>query len=300
MNDRQLRHFSVLAETLNFRDAAARLNIVQPALSMSIQRLEAEFGTALFERTTRAVMLTAAGQAALIEVNKTLEHLAMARQSAFLATAGAVGNLHIGFVGSASFELLPAVVREFRVQYPDVVLTLQESSGKKILALIEDGDMDLGLVRSPAFYSRNVDIKQLESKPFMVVVPAGSPWAPKDGVDHISLAELSDAPFINYSFTESTMLHMAVVNACREAGFSPRIVQEAIQVQTLVALVESGLGVGLVPSVSERHKPDNARFLRILNPSPACMTGLALAYNPMALNRASQNFLDVLLTHQAG
>lgn len=294
MNDRQLRHFSMLAESLNFRDAAAKLNIVQPALSMSIKRLEAEFGVELFERTTREVALTSAGRAALIEVRKALEHLELAKQNALLAKAGAVGRLNIGFVGSASFALLPAVVRAFRARYPNVVLTLQESSGRRILSLIKAGEMDLGLIRTPAVYSANVVIKPLESGCFVAVVPTGSAWAPPAGVHQISLKSLSEAPFINFSFNESPMLHMAVVNACREAGFSPWIVQEAIQVQTLIALVESGLGVSLVPSVSVRHQPSDARFLTLENPTPACATGLALAYAPDHLNEAGRNFVDVL------
>src|SRR5690606_12267427 len=110
MNDRQLRHFCVLAETLSFRNAAERLNIVQPALSMSIRRLEEEFGVALFERTTRAVSLTSAGRAALADVRKALKHLDQAKYQAGLAQQGATGHLEIGFVGSASFELLPSVI----------------------------------------------------------------------------------------------------------------------------------------------------------------------------------------------
>ncbi|MBO9356241.1 LysR family transcriptional regulator [Bordetella petrii] len=299
MNDRQLRHFSVLAETLSFRDAAARLNIVQPALSMSIKRLEEEFGAELFERTTREVRLTAAGRAAIAEVNKMLGHLEQAKQNARMAKAGAIGNLAIGFVGSASFALLPAVVRAFRANHPHVVLTLQESSGRRILSLIETGEMDLGLVRIPAVHCPGVTIQPLEQGCFVAVVPADSPWAPT-AAREIRLGALADAPFINYSFAESPMLHMAIVNACREAGFAPRIVQEAIQVQTLIALVESGLGVGLVPSISVRHKPRGARFLALKDPTPACETGLALAYHPDNLSEAGAHFVDVVCSAGSG
>lgn len=295
MNDRQLRHFSTLADTLNFRDAAVKLNIVQPALSMSIKRLEEEFGVELFERTTREVRLTAAGKAAVIEVNKMLGHLELARQNALSAKAGAIGNLAIGFVGSASFSLLPSVVRAFRASYPNVVLTLQESSGRRILSRIETGEIDLGLVRVPSVYSASVTIKPLEQGCFVAVVPADGSWAPP-AVRDIRLSALAQAPFINYSLNESPMLHMAIVNACREAGFSPHIVQEAIQVQTLIALVESGLGVGLVPSISVRHKPRGARFLTLKEPTPACETGLALAYDPARLSQVASNFMDVLFS----
>lgn len=297
MNERQLQHFRVLADTLNFRKAAARLNIVQPALSMSIKKLEDEFGVSLFTRTTRDVTLTAAGHVALIEINKALNHLDLARQHARLAEQGALGTLSVGFVGSASFALLPKTVRAFRMRYPKIVLTLQETSGRRVLPLVESGETDLGIIRTPAIHNPQVKIKTIEEGHFVAVVPTTGPWAStfndQAGID---LSTLARSPFINYSYTESPMLHMAVINACREAGFSPQIVQEAIQVQTIVALVESGLGVGLVPSISVRHTPSNARFYPLKNPTPACRTGLAVAYNPELISEVGRQFIDVLLT----
>lgn len=296
MNDRQLAHFAVLAETLSFRDAATRLNIVQPALSMSIKRLEEEFGVLLFERTTRDVRLTDAGRAALAEVRKALTHLELAKQRAMMAVEGTIGRLAIGFVGSASFVVLPSVVRAFRADYPDVELALQESSGRRVLDLVASGELDLGLVRMPAVYNASVTIEPLEQGHFVAVVPSEQRWLAEPGCDEIHLSELSDAPFINYSFNESPMLHMAVVNACREAGFLPEIVQEAIQVQTLISLVESGIGVGLVPSASMRYKPSDVRFFNLKNPTPACETSLAVAYNRSQLSAVGRNFLEILFS----
>ena len=295
MNDRQLRHFCVLAETLNFRNAAERLNIVQPALSMSIRRLEEEFGVALFERTTRAVTLTSAGRAALADIEKSLKHLEQAKYRASLAQRGATGHLDIGFVGSASFELLPTVLRTFRAAYPDIVLALRESAGKRILPLLTSGDLDLGVIRMPAVHHPGVVIEPLEEGSFVAIVPNRSEWAAKAKKGEIALSDLAGAPFINFSFSEAPMLHMAVIKACQEAGFVPRIVQEAIQVQTLVSIVESGMGGALVPSVSTRHTPSNAQFFRLKNPTPACQTHLAVAYSEAHLNEAGRNFVNALI-----
>ena len=294
MNDRQLRHFVVLGELLNFHQAAERLNIVQPALSTSIKRLEEEFDVQLFERSTRHVSLTAAGQAALEEARNALRHLDQAIKNAKSASNGSLGHLKIGFVGSASYSLLPLGVRAFRTKFPDVVLSLQESAGSRILSLIEQGEMDLGLVRTPAVFSPNVVLEPLESDQLVAVLPSEGRWTVPANARSVSLARLAHAPFVNYSHAESPMLHMAVIRACQEAGFSPNIVQEAIQVQTVITLVESGLGVGLVPSVSRHHKPSNARFVSLSHPTPACMTGLAIAYIPSRLNAASRNFLDMM------
>lgn len=294
MNDRQLRHFIELGGLLNFRKAAERLNIVQPALSASIRRLEEEFDMPLFERTTRHVRLTPSGEAALAEVRKAVRHLDQALHNARAAVDGTFGHLSIGFVGSASYTLLPKVVRAFRTEYPDVVLSLQESAGKRILALIEQGEMDLGVVRTPAVFSPNVVLTPIERDQLIAVLPSDSPWAPPPKARSLPLAGLAAAPFINYSHAESPMLHMAVVNACREAGFSPNIVQEAIQVQTVITLVESGLGVGLVPAVASHHKPGNARLIKLAHPTPACETGLAIAWNPRHLRAVSRNFIDTM------
>ncbi len=295
MNDRQLRHLLELGESLNFRKAAEKLNIVQPALTASIRRLEEAFGVPLFERTSRHVRLTPAGDAALRDVRKAIRHLDQAIHNARAAVQGRQGHLSIGFVGSASYALLPRVVRAFRTDFPEVVLSLQESAGRRILQLIEQGELDLGLVRTPAVFSPNVVLVPVERDQLVAVLPNDSPWAPPANARSVSLARLASAPFINYSHAESPMLHMAVVNACREVGFSPNIVQEAIQVQTVITLVESGLGVGLVPAVAGHHKPGNARLIKLSRPTPACMTELAIAYHPEHLRAVTRNFIDTML-----
>ena len=294
MNLRQLQHFLVLGELLNFRKAAQKLNIVQPALTASIRRLEEEIGADLFERSTRNVCLTPAGQAALQEFQTALIHIERAKQRALATIAGEAGQISVGFVGSASFALLPAGVRTFRTIYPEVQLSLFESTGTRIINLIKSGEIDVGLIRTPVQYSKGMQLVPLQSQQLVAVVPLESPWGSQNTSKSNSLSKLADAPFINFTQKKSPMLHAAVINACRESGFVPNIVQEAIQVQTIVTLVESGLGVGLVPSVSSSHKPANARFLKISKPTQSCETGLALAFNPETITPAGRNFVDTL------
>lgn len=284
----------MLGELLNFRKASQKLNIVQPALTASIRRLEQEIGAELFERSTRSVSLTPSGQAAFQEIQIALMHVERAKQQALATKSGAAGQISVGFVGSASFALLPAGVRSFRTIYPDVQLSLIESTGTRIISLIKSGEIDVGLVRTPVQLSKGMQLIPLQSQQFVAVVPLDSPWGSRYTSTSISLSKLSDAPFINFSQKESPLLHAAVINACRESGFVPNIVQEAIQVQTIVTLVESGLGVGLVPSVSSSHQPANARFLRISKPTPSCETGLALVFNPETISPAGRHFVDSL------
>ena len=300
MNLRQLQHFAVLSEILNFRKAAEKLNIVQPALTASIRRLEEEFGTELFTRTTRRIAVTPAGQAALPEIRKALLSIERARRNASSAMSGQSGHLSVGFVGSASMSLLSEGVREFRMLFPHVELNLYESTGKRIIDLIDKGQMDVGLIRTPAVYGRGLTIQPLQAERLIIAVPRGSAWEPKQRSKKIALENLANAPFINFSRDESPMLHMAVVNTCREAGFTPNIVQEAIQVQTIVTLVESGMGVGLVPSVCAQHQPANAKFFEIAQQTPACETGLALAYDTGSLSKVGQHFVETLTEVLAG
>ncbi|ADV01955.1 LysR family transcriptional regulator [Alicycliphilus denitrificans] len=294
MNLRQLQHFVVLGEVLNFRKAADKLHIVQPALTASIRRLEIEFGVDLFERTTRDVKLSAAGRAALPEVKRALQQMDRARRNAKATQTGEWGTLRVGFVGSASMALLPAGIRAFRTRFPDVVLGLQESTGSRIVDLIDNGQMDVGLIRTPAVNNRGLTIHTLQTQRFMVVIPRGSEWEPARNTKKVRLQDLANAPFITFSRDESPMLYLAVVSVCREAGFTPNIVQEAIQVQTVVTLVESGLGVGLVPSVCAQHKPANASFFELAKQTPACATGLALVYDAGSLSPVGRRFVQTL------
>ena len=127
MDIRRIRHFVVLAETLNFRRAAQRLNMAQPPLTVSIQKLEAELGAKLFERSTGGVALTPSGVAALAEARKLLFHGSQLGAVARSASEGTGGTLSIGFVGTGTWGLLQKVVPLFRAEYPGVELVLQEA-----------------------------------------------------------------------------------------------------------------------------------------------------------------------------
>lgn len=295
MNDRQIRHFVVLSELLNFRQAAEKLNIVQPALSSSIKRLEAELGITLFERTTREIKLTAAGQSILLDFRKILKNLEAVHQKARLTHEGLFGNLAVGFVGSASYSLLSSGVSTFRKQYPNINLSLQESTGKKIFSLIEDELIDIGIVRIPTVYNPGITIQSLRDDHFVLVVPTHAEWDPGNKVSQVALEDFAQAPFVNFAFKEAPMLHLAIINICKEAGFVPHIVQEAIQMQTIITLVESGMGVGLVPAVCMVHKPARARFLHLKKITPSCKTSLAMAYNEKNRSLTSIRFIDTML-----
>lgn len=152
MDLRSLRHFVALAETLHFRRAAERLHMAQPPLSASIRRLEERLGVQLFERTRRGTRLTPVGHAALEEARRTLFHAEQFGRVAKAAAHGEAGQLRVGFVGSATYALMPRVIPEFNARFPSVQLELRESTTTRILHLVENHEMEVGLVqrRTPA------------------------------------------------------------------------------------------------------------------------------------------------------
>jgi len=288
MDLRQLQQFVVLAETGNFHRAAERLHMAQPPLSISIRKLESSLGTPLFVRTTRGVKLTQAGEAALTDARRALFHADQARAAAQSAGLGERGALRIGFVGSATYALLPRLIPAFRGAHPGIELILHESTSATILDRIERGQLDAGLVRFPILSSGPFQLMPLESDAFVAAVPADSPFAANDS---IALKALAGDPFIMHPSADVPNLQAVAMLLCQQAGFVPRITQEAVQVQTIVSLVESGLGVALVPGVAARYTNRRVRFLRLSSPRPTARIGIALATRQDADDRHVQRFI---------
>lgn len=275
MELRQLRQFIILAETLNFRVAAERLNMTQPPLSVSLRKLEAELGSPLLDRTTREVRLTAVGLGFLDHARRTLFEADEARQAARAVSIGDEGVLSVGFVGTATYEVLPELIPAFRVACPRVQLILRESTTTEILLEIEAHKLDLGIVRAPLLRPGRIVLDHIENDHLILALPSGHPMA---GQKEVALSDLKGEPFITYSPRIVPSLHAVVMFACQQAGFVPNIVQEAIQVQTIISLVQSGLGVALVPSVVTRRGYEKTLFRRLSKLDATTSISLAIAH----------------------
>lgn len=292
MNLRRIHHFVVLAETLNFRRAAERLHITQPPLSVSIRKLESELGIKLFVRSANGVTLTSSGQAVLAEARRLLFHGSQLMQLADSASDGTSGSLHVGFVGSTAVGMLQKLVPLFHNEYPGVELILREATSASIVQLVEVAALDIGLVRTPLLESPKACLVPLEQDTLIAALPRGNLLA-KKGM--LSLGDLANESFIMYSRTEGAGLHSAAMLACQQAGFLPQVTQEAVQIQTMLALVESGLGVALVPSVMQRLAYEGVVFRKLKNYPPSAVTGLALLYQPEMASAATQRFCDLAM-----
>ena len=270
---RQLRQFVEIAATGSYRRAAELLFVAQPALSVAMRKLEAAIGARLFDRGPRGVSLTAAGEALLPEARRALMHAEQGRRSARLVALGEWGVLRLGFVGSATYALLPGRLPAFRMRHPDVRLELTEGSTVEVIEMVREGRVDLGVVRGPVDDVSDVDLALAESDEFVAVVPA-SHWSA--GRPRLRLSDLREEPFVMYPTTGVPGLRSVAMQVCREAGFVPRVGQEATQVQTVVSLVASGLGVALVPGVASAYANDRVRFIRLTGVDTAGRIGLSV------------------------
>jgi DNA-binding transcriptional LysR family regulator len=246
MKLQQLRQFVTLAETLNFHRAAERLNMAQPPLSISIRKLEQELGAPLFTRGHPGVQLTPEGLAALDDARQALLHAEQVQRVVRESTAGERGQLRLGFVGSATYHLLPRLLRGFRARFPMIEVVLAESRTSDLLDEVETGAIDAAIVRTPILTGAPTGIALLETDRLCLAVSKDSRFA---GRKRARLAEFRDEPFVSYSRASIPSMHALTMMTCQEAGFVPNIAEQATQLQTIVCLVESGLGVALVPAV---------------------------------------------------
>ncbi|WP_243058507.1 LysR substrate-binding domain-containing protein [Nocardioides sp. SR21] len=242
MELRHLRSFAVLAEERHFGRAAERLHLAQPALSQQVKQLERELGVELFTRTTRRVDLTEAGTRFVGHTRAVLGDVDRARDDMAALASGHAGRVSVGFVGTATYDVLPRVAQEVRRELPGVELELRgELLSPQLVAGLADRTYDLALLRPP---EPGLGARTLRTERLVAVLPAQHPLA---GRRRISLAALKDEAFVMHPSGHRSSIHARVLEACASAGFQPASVLEASETATLVVFVAAGLGVALVP-----------------------------------------------------
>lgn len=255
-----LRHFAAVAEELHFGRAAEHLGMTQPPLSQSIKRLEADLGVTLFERSRRKVALTAAGRVFQAEAARTLAQADAAIRLTRRAASEEIAQLRIGFVSAALYRLLPDVLRRFRDRYSDVEIRLEEQSTDAQLAGVRDGSLDIGFVHPPLRDADDLAIETVSRDRLIAAIPAAHELA---GAATIELAALAGSDFVLFPARQGPVLQGRIVQACRRAGFLPRIAQEAQRMHTILSLVAAGLGVSLVPEGARSLRLDGVSFVPV-------------------------------------
>jgi DNA-binding transcriptional LysR family regulator len=276
---RQLRYFIAVAEELHFGRAAARLHMTQPPLSQAIAALEELLGAPLFLRNRRTVELAPAGTALLPEARRLLLEADALPELARRAAGGEAGRLALAFVTSCDYSVLPPFLRRYSERYPAVHLNLVEATSDVQVEELLRGRIDAGLLIPPLPDKAldELDYMKVLEEPLILCAPAGlDALGSGPGLRApVRLQDLPRLPLIIFPRDISPALHDAILSCFSAAGVTPVIGQQAIQMQTIVSLVSSGMGLALVPqSVSNLMRP-GVEYRALAGPTPLVETGIA-------------------------
>ncbi|MBR8237007.1 LysR family transcriptional regulator [Burkholderia sp. AU42008] len=271
---RQWRYFVTVADERHFGRAAERLSMTQPPLSQAIRALEDALGVALFVRTKRSVALTAVGAALLPEVRRLLASADALPPLARRLARGEAGSLSLAFVSTADYGLLPSLLRAFGARYPQVRLQLTEATSDVQIDELVAGRIDAGLVIPPVppRHAAGLSYLSVVREPLVVAMPAGASDAPED--EPVQLADVAALPLVIFPRRLAPGFYDIITGCYGAAGETPRIGQEAIQMQTIVSLVSAGMGVALVPQSLRNLRRTGVVYRPLAGHAPVVETGL--------------------------
>lgn len=269
----QLRCFVAVGEELHFRRAAERLNMTQPPLSRQIRLLEHQVGTPLLERTNRVVRFTAAGRAFFPEAARILRLAEEAATTARRIAKAEGGSIAVGFTAAFGYGLLPEVVRRLHRRIPDLSLTLKEMVTGAQLEALDAGRLDVGLLR-PHPPQGGLETALLGREALMLAIPRSEArkWPKRPALECLQGKRL-----IAYSPYEARYFSQLVQGHLNRLGVAPEIVDYVPQIHTMLALVDSGIGVALIPETASRLQFEGV-LLRRVEMTPARPVEMVVSY----------------------
>lgn len=283
---RQWRYFVAVADERHFGRAAERLSMTQPPLSQAIRALEDALGVALFARTKRSVELTAVGAALLPDVRRLIAAADALPPLAQSLARGEAGSLALAFVSTADYGLLPQLLREFGARYPHVRLQLAEATSDVQIEELVAGRIDAGLVIPPVppRHAASLSYLPVLREPLIVAMPAEAAEVAEvadaaDAADAaadapVRIADIASLPLVIFPRRLAPGFYDIITGCYGAAGVTPRIGQEAIQMQTIVSLVSAGMGVALVPQSLRNLRRTGVVYRALADPAPVVETGL--------------------------
>jgi DNA-binding transcriptional LysR family regulator len=279
MDLRQLRYFVAVAAERNFNKAAERLHIAQPPLSRSIQQLEAELGADLIDRASRPLSLTPIGQLFYAQALQVLRRADDMHAMMGAAIATEKRRFTIGFVASTIYARLPALIREFRAEMPEVELNLVESVTLDQIVALKEGRIDIGFGRI-RFEDPAVRRTVLRQEPLIAAVPLSSPLG-RDG-ERISLSVLARERLILYPSAPRPSYADQVLSLFRDNGLDRNVVHEARELQIAIGLVAAEEGVAIIPESVRRARTEDLRYLDLVETatSPIIMSHRVGEFSP--------------------
>jgi DNA-binding transcriptional LysR family regulator len=246
MELRHLRYFSVVAEEENFNRAAKKLFVAQSALSTQIRDLEADLNVVLFERLPKGVRLTPAGIELFKHAKRILRETDDARAQVRRAATGQTGTLRIGFTSMFYSPYLPEIIRRYRLERPEVELKLENMTSAQQLEGLARRTLDIGCLYCDPEGHSDLRLQKIAVYGQVAVFPTKHKLAAKRP---LSIADLKNQPFILGKGPRYAPLYDWLIAACRARGFSPDIIQEVSDTESIFSLVSVGLGIGVGTSV---------------------------------------------------
>jgi DNA-binding transcriptional LysR family regulator len=258
---KDLHCFVVVAEEQSFSKAAIRLNVAQPALSLRIKELEKELATKLFDRTTRSVRLTNAGQVFYSEAKSIMLSLSQAIVATHSASRGESGILRIGYTKRASYFLLPAMLRRISLELPSLRLDIHNPlTTGDLYTLVRNGSLDLALTYLQDERDQLLEHEQLTESELILVLPNAHRLSKKKAVD---LEDLANEQFVAYPAMGGYYLRTTMDKICLDAGFRPSVIKESSDSQALLCFVATGRYVSILPLEVKDYDVEGVVYTKI-------------------------------------
>jgi LysR family transcriptional regulator, benzoate and cis,cis-muconate-responsive activator of ben and cat genes len=290
MELRHLRYFVAVAEAENVSRAALQLHVSQPGVSRQIHDLEDEIGFLLFERSAKAVRLTPAGKVLLTEARAVLAHVETAVQKARAAANSAGGEIHVGYAPSLTVRILPPTLRQFQQALPAVRVKLHDLSTEEMLGQLRAGKLAVALlVQPPRAALRGLKFQELARYPMCAAV---SPAHPLAKAKSLTLAKISGEPLIGYSREDYPEYHTDLDRLFAREKKRPVIAEEHDGVTSLVAAVEAGRGLALVPDCLACMVGPRLKLIPLAGVK--CDVVVGAAWRPGKIPAAAEKFLAVV------
>ncbi|MCV2357989.1 LysR family transcriptional regulator [Paucibacter sp. TC2R-5] len=269
---RTLRQFVAVAEELHFGRAAERLHMTQPPLTQAIQKLEGSLGAPLFERSSRSVALSAAGLGLLPQARAILAQAEALPAFAQAAARGSRGRLRLGFISTVGFGDLPRWLRLFREDFADIELTLREATLDVQMREFAQNDLDAGfIIHAPGAQPPGFESLRISSEAMVLALSSEESLAVSASLD---VQAVLRRPLVIFPREIAPSLFDALLAFYRQHGLEPPVVQEAIQMQTIVNLVSAGIGLAWVPASVMAFQRAGVVYRPLLGAAPVCETSL--------------------------
>ncbi len=288
----ELRHFIyflAVAEELHYRKAAEKLFISQPGLSTQIKQMEGILQTQLFIRDKKKVRLTPAGDFLKGEVEFILNHLEQTKKQLKLIGEGHLGEIRIGFLGSAMQNVIPNLLLDLKEKFPFIHTSLEELSNRAQISAILRDKLDLGFVRLSRV-PKGLKLKPVFEDTFSLVLPADHILNEKD---FKSINQVATDDFILFSQDYSPQYYDTVLSICEDAGFSPNVSHKSVHAQTVFKLVENKLGIAIVPTALQYGFQMKVKFIELKKIKQRAI--LSMVWKEDNRNPVLQNCIDLLL-----